>query len=49
VVANAAFGRHDPVYHMPKNVGVRERVTCGDSFYLEALMRFKTGTAEYSY
>jgi hypothetical protein len=25
VVANAAFGRHDPVYHMPKNVGVRER------------------------
>jgi hypothetical protein len=27
---------------MPKNVGVRERVTWSDSFYLEALMRFET-------
>jgi hypothetical protein len=42
VVANAAFGRHDPVYHMPKNVGARERVIWDDSFYLEALMGFKT-------
>jgi unsaturated chondroitin disaccharide hydrolase len=48
LIDNYALGEHDAgdgllreaVYHMPKNVGVRERVIWGDYFYLEALMRF---------
>jgi hypothetical protein len=49
LIDNYALGEHDAgdgllreaVYHMPRNVGVRERVIWGDYFYLEALMRFK--------
>ena len=49
LIENYALGEHEAgdgllreaVYHMPKNIGVRERVIWGDYFYLEALMRFK--------
>jgi hypothetical protein len=48
LIDNYALGEHDAgdgllreaVYHMPKKMGVRERVIWGDYFYLEALMRF---------
>jgi hypothetical protein len=48
LIDNYALGEHDAgdgllreaVYHMPKRIGVRERVIWGDYFYLEALMRF---------
>jgi len=48
LIDNYALGEHDAgdgllreaVYHMPKKIGVRERVIWGDYFYLEALMRF---------
>jgi hypothetical protein len=48
LINNYALREHDAgdgllreaVYHMPKKVGVRERVIWGDYFYLEALMRF---------
>ena len=48
LIDNYALAEHDAgdgllreaVYHMPKKVGVRERVIWGDYFYLEALMRF---------
>jgi unsaturated chondroitin disaccharide hydrolase len=47
LIDNYALGEHDAgdgllreaVYHMPKKIGVRERVIWGDYFYLEALMR----------
>jgi unsaturated chondroitin disaccharide hydrolase len=48
LIENYALSEHDAgdgllreaVYHMPKRIGVRERVIWGDYFYLEALMRF---------
>jgi Glycosyl Hydrolase Family 88 len=47
LIDNYALGEHEAgdgllreaVYHMPKKIGVRERVIWGDYFYLEALMR----------
>jgi unsaturated chondroitin disaccharide hydrolase len=47
LINNYALAESDPgdgllreaVYHMPNNIGVRERVIWGDYFYLEALMR----------
>jgi len=50
LIDNYALAEHDPgdgllreaVYHMPKKIGVRERVIWGDYFYLEALMRYET-------